>query len=55
MRSFKTNKWVHSQFVEAMKDPQTWFLFIIIVVTSLTNGVLSNVRQMFTGRPLREL
>jgi hypothetical protein len=42
-RSFKTNKWSHSQFIEALRDPKTWFQFTIMTVSCLSNGVISNV------------
>jgi ACS family allantoate permease-like MFS transporter len=46
-RSFKTNQWSQAQFNEAMRDLKTWFLFIIITMSSLTNGVISNVSESY--------
>ncbi|KAF5869123.1 putative vitamin h protein [Botrytis fragariae] len=40
--SFKTNKWSRSQCIEALLDPKTWLISLIIAVTSITNGVVSN-------------
>jgi hypothetical protein len=41
--SHKTNKWNISEFQEACKDPKTWFLLAIAILSSLTNGVISNL------------
>jgi MFS family permease len=45
MHSYKSGTWSNAQFLEAMKDPKTWFLFGSITVSSLTNGVVSNVSK----------
>ncbi|KAH6688330.1 major facilitator superfamily domain-containing protein [Plectosphaerella plurivora] len=45
-RSFKTNKWSHAQFIEALKDPKTWFQFTIMTVSCLSNGVISNFTSL---------
>ncbi|CAD6449331.1 cfe37d83-f3a2-4f9f-9166-50679a1ee65b [Sclerotinia trifoliorum] len=40
--SFKTDKWSKSQCIEALIDPKTWLIFLIIGVSSITNGVITN-------------
>ncbi|RAL62620.1 hypothetical protein DID88_004467 [Monilinia fructigena] len=39
---FKTNEWSRSQCIEALIDPKTWLISLIIGVASITNGVVSN-------------
>ncbi|SCO55536.1 uncharacterized protein FFMR_12692 [Fusarium fujikuroi] len=41
-RSFKTNRWSNTQFLEAMMDPKTWFQFFVIATVSLSNSVIAN-------------
>ncbi|KAH6991399.1 major facilitator superfamily domain-containing protein [Ilyonectria sp. MPI-CAGE-AT-0026] len=48
-RTFKTNKWSHAQFKEAIMDPKTWFLFVITTISSLTNGVISNFTSLIVA------
>ncbi|KAH7156030.1 major facilitator superfamily domain-containing protein [Dactylonectria macrodidyma] len=48
-RTFKTNKWSHTQFMEALKDPKTWFLFVIMTISCLTNGVISNFTSLIVA------
>jgi hypothetical protein len=45
--SFKTNEWSKSQCIEALKDPKTWLISLIIAIASITNGVVSNVSRKF--------
>ncbi|CVL11142.1 related to DAL5-Allantoate and ureidosuccinate permease [Fusarium proliferatum] len=45
-RSFKTNKWSNTQFLEAMMDPKTWFQFFVITTVSLSNGVIANFSSL---------
>ncbi|KFZ12691.1 hypothetical protein V502_06973 [Pseudogymnoascus sp. VKM F-4520 (FW-2644)] len=40
--SFKDTKWEKAQFIEAMIDPKTWIISLIIGVASLANGVVAN-------------
>ncbi|PQE31496.1 dal5-allantoate and ureidosuccinate permease protein [Rutstroemia sp. NJR-2017a WRK4] len=40
--SFKSNEWSHAQFCEALKDPKSWLIALLIGVASITNGVISN-------------
>ncbi|KGO39840.1 Major facilitator superfamily domain, general substrate transporter [Penicillium expansum] len=40
--SFKDTKWEKAQFIEAMIDPKTWMISVIIGVGSLANGVVAN-------------
>ncbi|TGO21196.1 hypothetical protein BPAE_0234g00080 [Botrytis paeoniae] len=40
--SFKKNEWSRSQCIEALVDPKTWLISLIIAVASITNGVVSN-------------
>ncbi|OBT89035.1 hypothetical protein VE02_02186 [Pseudogymnoascus sp. 03VT05] len=40
--SFKDTKWEKAQFIEAMVDPKTWIISLIIGVASLANGVVAN-------------
>lgn len=42
LHSFKTDKWSRSQCIEALIDPKTWLISLIIGVSSITNGVVSN-------------
>ncbi|KAM3088697.1 hypothetical protein ACMFMG_000329 [Clarireedia jacksonii] len=41
--SFKSSEWSHAQFCEALKDPKSWLIALLIGVASITNGVVSNV------------
>lgn len=37
-RSFKTSEWKLDQFLEALRDPKTWLLFIFTICTCIPNG-----------------
>lgn len=41
--SFKTTVWKKDQFLEALRDPKTWFLFIYTVCSTIPNGGITNV------------
>ena len=45
-RSFKTTTWRKEQFLEAIKDPKTWFLFVYTVCSTIPNGGLTNVSAL---------
>ncbi|RDW59904.1 MFS allantoate transporter-like protein [Coleophoma cylindrospora] len=40
--SFKSTTWSWPQFYEALQDPKSWLLALMIGVASITNGVVSN-------------
>ncbi|KAJ9622827.1 hypothetical protein H2204_011436 [Knufia peltigerae] len=41
-KTTKTNKWVYAQFIETLRDPKTWFLFLLEGTSTLTNGIVTN-------------
>ncbi|KAL4997483.1 major facilitator superfamily domain-containing protein [Aspergillus recurvatus] len=45
-KTAKTDTWSWPQFSEAMRDPQSWFLFAIEGTGTLVNGVVSNFTSL---------
>ncbi|KAJ5365462.1 hypothetical protein N7517_008348 [Penicillium concentricum] len=45
-KTTKTNEWSLTQFLEALKDPKTWFLFLIEATATLVNGIISNFTSL---------
>jgi hypothetical protein len=42
-RTSQLKKWDGKQFVEAFKDPKSWWFFIFLIVTSIPAGGLTTV------------
>ncbi|KIV88961.1 hypothetical protein PV10_08585 [Exophiala mesophila] len=45
-KSYKSTKWRKDQFIEALIDPKTWFLFVYNVMICLPNGGLTNFASL---------
>lgn len=45
-KSYKSTSWRKDQFIEALIDPKTWFLFVYNVMICLPNGGLTNVSNL---------
>jgi sugar phosphate permease len=50
-QTYQSREWKKDQFIEALIDPKTWFLFVYNFLVSLPNGGITNVST--TNRPLK--
>ncbi|KAK6387724.1 hypothetical protein LTS17_000993 [Exophiala oligosperma] len=45
-KTYKSTRWRRDQFIEALIDPKTWFVFVYTVMVALPNGGVTNFSSL---------